>query len=69
MIRSHAVIALMLYIAAKYAGPAVTDDIKMVMGVLQLPIVAIIMAISLEDSAAMRAGMFLPDEKQGEGAG
>ena len=45
-----------------------TNDIKVVMGVLQLPIVAIIMAISLEDSAMMKAGMFLPDEKQGEGA-
>ena len=68
MIRSHAVISLVWYIAAKYAGPSVTDDIKMVIGVLQLPIVAVSMAISLEDSAAMKAGMFLPDEKKGEGA-
>jgi hypothetical protein len=31
-------------------------------------VTAIIVAISLEDSAAMKAGMFLPDEKKGEGA-
>ena len=63
-----AVIALVLYFVTKYAGPSVTEDIKMVIGVLQLPVVAIIVAISLEDSAAMKAGMFLPDEKKGEGA-
>ena len=68
VIRSNAVIALVLYYAAHYAGPSVTDDIKLVIGVLQLPVVAIIMAISLEDSAAMKAGMSLPEEKKGEGA-
>jgi len=68
VIRRNAVIVLVLYFAAKYAGPAVTDDIKLVIGTLQLPVVAIIMAISLEDSAAMKAGMFLPGEKKGEGA-
>ena len=68
MIRSNAIIAFALHFAAKYAGPAVTGDIKLVIGVLQLPIVAITMTIWLEDSAAMKAGMFLPDEKKGEGA-
>ena len=32
-------------------------------GLLQLPVTAITMAISLEDAAAMKAGMFLPAEK------
>ena len=68
MIRSNAVIALVLYFAAKYAGPPVTDDSNVVIVVLQLPVVAIIMAISLEDSAAMKAGMFLPAGKKGEEA-
>ncbi len=40
----------------------------MVIGLLQLPVTAIIVAISVEDSAAMKAGMFLSDEKKGEGA-
>jgi hypothetical protein len=69
VIRSNAVIALVLYFAAKYAGLPVTDDSNVVIVVLQLPVVAISMAISLEDSAAIKAGMFLPDVKKGEGAG
>ena len=68
MIRSNAVIALVLYFAAKSAGPPVTDDSNVVIVVLQLPVVAISMAISLEDSAAMKAGMFLPAGKKGEEA-
>jgi len=35
----------------------------MVIGLLQLPVTAIIVAISVEDSAAMKAGVFLQDEK------
>jgi hypothetical protein len=62
------VVSLVLYFAAKYAGPSLAEDIKMVIGLLQLPVTAIIVAISVEDSAAMKAGMFLPDEKEGEGA-
>ena len=63
-----ALIALVLYFVTKYAGPSATQDVNMIIGVLQLPVVAIIVAISVEDSAAMKAGMFLPDEKKGEGA-
>jgi len=48
----------------KYASPSLAEDVKMVIGLLQLPVTAIIVAISVEDSAAM----FLPDEKKGEGA-
>ena len=68
MIRSNAIIAFALHFAAKYASPSLAEDVKMVIGLLQLPITAIIVAISVEDSAAMKAGMFLPDEKKGEGA-
>jgi hypothetical protein len=68
VIRSNAAIALVLYIVAKYAAPSVTDDSNVVIVVLQLPVVAISMAISLEDSAAMKAGMFLPGGKKGEEA-
>jgi len=39
-----------------------------VIGLLLLLVTAIIVAISVEDSAAMKAEMFLPDEKKGEGA-
>ncbi len=38
----------------------------MVISLLQLPVTAIIVAISVEDSAAMKSGMLLPDEKKGE---
>ena len=40
----------------------------MVIGLLQLPVTAIIVAISVEDSAAMKAGTFLQNEKKGDGA-
>ena len=53
----------MLYFAAKYASPSLTEDVKMMIGLLQLPVVAIIVAISVEDSAAMKAGALLQDEK------
>ena len=43
------------------------DDLKAVIGLLQLPVTAIIVAISVEDSAAMKAGKFLADKKKGEG--
>ena len=51
------------FFAAKYAGPSLAEDVKMVIGLLQLPVTAIIVAISAEDSAAMRAGLLLKDEK------
>ena len=62
------VVSLVLYFAARYAGLSLAEDIKMVIGLLQLPVTAIIVAISVEDSAAMKARMFLADEKKGEGA-
>jgi len=57
-------VVLLLYFVGKYAGQSVTEDIKMVIGVLQLPVAAIIVAISVEDSAAMKkVGIILPDGK------
>ena len=38
----------------------------MVIGLLQLPVTAIIVAISVEDSVAKKAGVLLQDEKQKE---
>jgi hypothetical protein len=57
------VVSLMLYSAAKYASPSLAEDVKMVIALLQLPVTAIIVAISVEDSAAMKAGIFVQDEK------
>ncbi len=57
------VVSLVLYFAAKYASPSLAEDVKMVIGLLQLPVTAIIVAISVEDSAAMKAGTFLPDRR------
>ena len=51
------------YCAAKYAALSLAVDIKMVIDLLQLPVTAIIVAISVEDSAAMKAGVSLPNEK------
>ena len=57
------VVSLVLYFAAKYAGPSLAEDVKMVIGLLQLPVTAIIVAISVEDSAAMKARTFEQNEK------
>ena len=40
----------------------------MVIGLLQLPVTVIIIAILDEDSGAMKAGIFPQDKKKGEGA-
>jgi hypothetical protein len=40
----------------------------MVIGLVQLSVTTINVVISVEDSAAMKSGMFLPGEKKGEGA-
>ncbi len=55
------VVPLLLYFAAKHASPSLAEDVKMVLGLLQLPATAIIVAIAVEDSAAMKAGTFLQD--------
>jgi len=56
------------FFAAKYAGPSLAEDVKMVIGLLQLPVTAIIVAISVEDSTAKQAEALLQNEKKGEGA-
>ncbi len=61
------VVSLVLYFAAKYASPSLAEDVKMVIGLLQLPVTVIIVAIAVEDSAAIKAGTFLQDERKGEG--
>jgi uncharacterized membrane protein len=57
------VISLMLYFAARYAGPSLAEDVKMIVGLLQLPVTAIIVASLVEDSAAKKAGTFLTEKK------
>ena len=57
------VVSLVLYFAAKYASPSLAKDVQMVIGLLQLPATAISVAISVEDSAAMKAGVIAQDEK------
>ena len=61
------VVSLVLYFAAKYASPSLAEDVKMVIGLLQLPVTAIIVAISVEDSTAKKAEALLQNEKKGEG--
>ena len=60
----------LIFFAAKYANPSVADDMKMVIGLLQLPVTAIIIAISVENSAEIKAGVLPKDGKyEGEVAG
>ena len=50
------VISLTMFFVSKYALPGVAEDIGFIIGVLQIPFAAIIIAISVEDGAAIRAG-------------
>jgi len=55
---SDFVFCLVLYFTAKYCIPSVADDIKYVIGLLQIPVGILIGAIAHEDAAAKRAGTF-----------
>ena len=45
------VISLILYFSGKYADPSIFEDIKFVIGSLQVVFAAIIIAIAVEDSS------------------
>lgn len=49
------VIALVTYFVTKYANPGATEDVMMVIGVLQPVFVALIAMIAYEDAAALKA--------------
>ncbi len=49
------VVSLTLYFVGKYAAPEVAGDIKYLIGVIQVPIIALIGAIAGEDAAAKAA--------------
>ena len=51
-------ISLVLYFVGKYAAPELAEDVKFVIAAYQPVFVAIIIAISVEDAAAKRAGTF-----------
>lgn len=53
------------YFAAAICLSVPAEDVKMVIGVLQLPVVVINIAILLEDSAAMKVERPLPDKPKG----
>jgi hypothetical protein len=44
--------------------PTIAKDVKMVIALLQLPMTAIVVAISVKDSTAMKVGVFLQGEKK-----
>ena len=50
------VISLALYFVGKYAAPGIFEDVQMVIYGLQPVFVALIVAIAMEDSAALKAG-------------
>lgn len=58
------VISLILYFTGKYLAPAIADDVKVTIGILQPVFVAVIVGIFVEDAAAKRAGTFsVPDSE------
>lgn len=52
------VISLALFFVGKYAVPELATDIEFAIGALQPVFVSLIIAISVEDAAAKRAGKF-----------
>ena len=54
------IISLTLYFVGKYAAVGLAEDVKFIIAAYQPVFVAIIVAISVEDAAAKRAGRFHP---------
>jgi len=52
------VVSLILYFVGKYAGPAVFEDVKLMITALQPVFAMVIAAIALEDAAAKLNGNF-----------
>ena len=52
------VLSMALFFVGKYATPELAEDVKFVIAAYQPVFVAIIVAISVEDAAAKRAGTF-----------
>jgi len=50
------VVSLALYFTGKYLAPTIADDIKLVIGMLQPVVIAVIVGIFVEDAAMKRAG-------------
>lgn len=53
------IVALVLYFGGKYVAPAhpgVMEDVKFLIGVLQVPVVMVIGAIAYEDAASKGVG-------------
>ena len=48
-------VSIILYFVGKYAGSDLFADAKFLIGILQPVVIAIIIAISIEDAAAKRA--------------
>jgi len=52
------IISLILFFVGKYATPNLAEDVNFIIAAYQPVFVAIIVAISVEDAAAKRAGTF-----------
>lgn len=48
------VVAIILFFGAKYLDPSVFEDVKFLVGVLQLPVAVLIGAIAYEDGQEKR---------------
>jgi uncharacterized membrane protein (Fun14 family) len=51
------VIGLVTYFVTKYAAPSATEDVLLVIGILQVPFLAVILGTAYEDGQAKRAGL------------
>jgi hypothetical protein len=49
--------SIILYFVGKYAGPPFADDVVFLIGTLQVPVLAIIYAITAENTAMIRANV------------
>lgn len=61
------VVSSVLYFGVKYAAPSAAEDIKFLIGVIQLPAVMLIYGIAYEDGQEKRSGTFIPDPPEAVG--
>lgn len=51
------VVSVVTYLAAKYLAPTAAEDVLTLLGIMQAPVVLVIVSMTVEDVQAMRMGI------------
>jgi hypothetical protein len=56
------VVAIIMFLSARFLAPEYQADVLMLIGILQPAVLAVVVGIAWEDAAAKRAGNFKPPQ-------